>query len=146
MENAKKFFEEVVKTEEAKALFDATEKPGTEEARIAAYVDIANKLGIGLTVEEVKEYLATSIEESASEIDDTELGHLVGGKEICAESYKDRENCWRSDACDNRWTKYSGYLCKNHNRGANLFASLFTSVANAKDSAEQFVKDHNLDS
>ena len=123
MENAKKFFEEVIKTEEAKALFDATENPGTEEARIAAYVDIANKLGIGLTVEEVKEYLATSIEESASEIDDTELSHLVGGKEICAESYKDRENCWRNDACDNKSNIYADYSCSWSNKGACIIFS-----------------------
>ena len=46
MENAKKFFEEIVKTEEAKALFLAIEAPETEEARIAAYIEIAKKLGI----------------------------------------------------------------------------------------------------
>ena len=48
MENAKKFFEEIVKTEEAKALFLAIEAPQTEEARTAAYIDIAKKLGVEL--------------------------------------------------------------------------------------------------
>ena len=45
MENAKKFFEEVVKTEEAKELFKSAGSPETEEARIAAYIEIAKKLG-----------------------------------------------------------------------------------------------------
>ena len=44
MENAKKFFEKIVKTDEAKALLAAVEAPKTEEDRIAAYIEIAKKL------------------------------------------------------------------------------------------------------
>ena len=150
MENAKKFFEETIKTEEAKALFDATEKPANEDELAALYVEIAKKLGVELTVDEINAYFETTNNVAGGEIDDEELAQLVGGadkgNDNCKKSYKDKQNCWWNDACDNRWTKYSGYLCKNHNQGANLFASVFTSVVNAKDSAENFVKDHNLDS
>ena len=46
MENAKKFFEEVAKTEEAKALFAAIETPKDDEELVAAYIEIAKKLHI----------------------------------------------------------------------------------------------------
>ena len=120
MENAKKFFEELIKTDEAKALIASIKAPETEEARIAAYVDIANKLGVELTVDEAKEYLSTVIEAAASEIDDTELSHLVGGREACADTYKNRENCWINDACDYANNTYTNYSCAWSNKGACL--------------------------
>ena len=99
MENAKKFFEELAKTEEAKALFAAIEKPDTEEELVAIYVDIAKKLGVELTAEEVKEYLAADNADGA-ELDDEELSQLTGGAKGCWSSYNQRQNCWSLDACD----------------------------------------------
>ena len=95
MENAKKFFEELVKTEEAKALFATVEKPETEEARIELYIDIAKKLGILLTAEEIKEYYESSCVADAAEIDDKELEQLSGGGEnaSCSYSYITGESC-----------------------------------------------------
>ena len=79
MENAKKFFEEVAKTEEAKALFAAIEAPKDDEELVAAYVEIAKKLGVELTAEEAKAYLNDAANFESSEIDDEELSQLVGG-------------------------------------------------------------------
>ena len=116
MENAKKFFEELAKTEEAKALFAAVEKPETDEARIAAYVEIAAKLGVALTADEVNAYLAGAAELGA-ELDDDELSQLVGGGDNagCASSYQQKENCWWNDGCDRVWNDYDDYMCSVSN-------------------------------
>ena len=76
MENAKKFFEEVIKTEEAKTLLAATETPENEEARIAAYINIAKKLGIELTEDEINAYFATNNEADSAELDERSLPSL----------------------------------------------------------------------
>ena len=81
MENAKKFFEELAKTEEAKALFESVETPETEEARIAAYIDIAGKLGLELTADEINAYF-TANEVDLAEVSDKELEQLSGGSNI----------------------------------------------------------------
>ena len=117
MENAKKFFEELIKTEEAKAIFATMEKPTDEVQLIAAYIDVAAKLGVTLTAEEVNEYLATVGDVSYGELDDDELEQLVGGRDYseCFMSYKQKQNCWFLDACDGLFIPYKGYLCDNKN-------------------------------
>ena len=113
MENAKKFFEEIIKTEEAKALFDCAKKPETEDERIEAYVDIASQLGIEITKEEVLAYFDEKLNNStSSEIDDDEMAHFSGGRDSrCINSYKDRENCWWNDGCDLYMNQYATYSC-----------------------------------
>ena len=120
MENAKKFFEELAKTEEAKALFAAIEKPDTEDELVAIYVDIAKKLGVELTAEEVKEYLAADNADGA-ELDDEELSQLAGGAdgEECFSTYQHRENCFLSDACDNFYNEYVRYDCDKYSKNGS---------------------------
>ena len=109
MGNAKKFFEELAKTEEAKALFTATGQPETEEARVAAYIDVAAKLGVVLTAEEINEYYASSCTSDAQEIDDQELEQLSGGgaHPACNSSYIKGENCIFADHCNHLWQDYN---------------------------------------
>ena len=121
MENAKKFFEEIAKTEEAKALFAAAGQPETDEARIAAYIDVAAKLGVTLTAEEIKEYYASLCTSDAQEIDDKELEQLVGGGEhaSCQYSYITGENCIFTDQCNKVWQNYNPIddkRAENHNQ------------------------------
>ena len=145
MENAKKFFEELAKTEEAKALFAAIDKPDTEEELVAIYVDIAKKLGVELTAEEVKEYLAADNADGA-ELDDEELSQLAGGASGCWASYDQRQNCWTLDACDILVKRYTGYYCDKilkdgsmMNPSNNAVTSAFSDVADvAVDVAEEF--------
>ena len=112
MEQAKKFFEEVLKTEEAKELFASIEKPETEEARIEAYVELAKKLGVELTAQEILAYFNITAEaKEAGEVDDEELAQLVGGGEECSSTYMNEENCWWSDGCDVIITYYENYSC-----------------------------------
>ena len=119
MENAKNFFEELIKTDEAKTIVEAMDKPETEEERISAYIEIANKLGMELTAEEIMEYYASSCVSDAQEIDDEELGQLVGGADnaACDSTYMHKENCWWNDGCDRTNNHYSDYMCKSQSRG-----------------------------
>ena len=117
MENAKKFFEETLKTEEAKALLSNVSKPETEKEVIATYVAVASKLGVELSAEEVAEYIK-SISSANAEVDDEELSQLVGGGEnsSCKYTYIQSENCWRGDACDIIVViSYKDYHCRTTN-------------------------------
>ena len=118
MENAKKFFEELAKTEEAKAIFATMEKPTDDVQLIAAYIDVAAKLGVALTVEEVKEYLASD-KANGAELDDEELSQLAGGGDNanCKSTYQHRENCWWNDGCDMYTNDYDGYKCASQDYG-----------------------------
>ena len=118
MENAKKFFEVIIKSEEAKELLASIEAPESDEARIAIYIEIAKKLGVELNADEINEYFS-SADETYEEIDDKELSQLVGGGENsgCSSTYKHKENCWWNDGCDRSTNSYSGYLCLDKSRG-----------------------------
>ena len=121
MENAKKFFEELAKTEEAKALLAEVAKTETEEDRSAAFVDVAAKLGVALSAEEIKEYYVSSCTSDAQEIDDKELEQLVGGGEhaSCQYSYITGENCIFTDQCNKLWQDYhpiNDKRAENHNQ------------------------------
>lgn len=118
MDNAKKFFEELIKTEEAKALFKAAEKPESNEARVVAYIDIAKKLGVELTAEKIDAYFASANKAHAEELDSEELSQLVGGGDTCSASYVDRENCWGNDGCDYFNNSYTNYSCSWSYKGA----------------------------
>ena len=109
MENAKKFFEETIKTEEAKAILSAIEKPATEEERVAAYLDIAKKLNAELTAEGILAYFADE-KPAYGEIDDDELAQLTGGGDICRNTYKSGEFCWWNDGCDKVINTYDNYV------------------------------------
>ena len=117
MENAKKFFEEIAKTEEAKALFASVEPPATEEDRVAAYMDIAKKLHIELTAEDILAYFEADEKLDTNELDDEELKQLVGGGEnaACKDTYQNEENCWWEDGCDKSYNDYKGYYCSVNN-------------------------------
>ena len=54
-------------------------------------------------------------EDGIEALSEQELGVASGGKapyEKCHVSYKDRENCWVADGCDNVIVMYPGYLCQ----------------------------------
>lgn len=121
MENARKFFEETLKTEEAKAILAETEKPETEEETVKSYAEIAEKLGVELTVEEINEYFDSK--SASGELDDSELSQLTGGANVkensaCSNTYKNKENCWLSDGCDFAIKKYDDYMCNKNLRGS----------------------------
>lgn len=121
MDNAKNFFEEIIRTEEAKKIFSNYKKPETIEETVKIYIKVAGELGIELTEEEIKEYL--SAKEASGQLDDEELSQLSGGGDHpeCKDTFKDKENCWWDDACDLINSYYEGYDCKHNVQGASWF-------------------------
>ena len=121
MENAKNFFEEILKTEEAKVLLAAIEKPETEEAQIAAYLDIAKKLNAELTADGILAYFKAAA--TGSEVDDEELSQLVGSGDhsLCLDTFAHEENCWLNDGCDVFITVYGDYYCGSSSKEKNDF-------------------------
>ena len=105
MEKAKKFFEEIIKTEEAKALFDAIKQPETDEARIAAYLQIAKKLNFELTLEDLIAYFSAASD--GEEVDDEELSQLTGGIDTCYSTFEGGEFCWLNDSCSSLINTYN---------------------------------------
>ena len=104
MEKAKEFFKEVIKTEEAKALFASIKQPETDEARIAAYLQIAKKLNFELTLEDIIAYFSVALD--GEEVDDNELSQLIGGIDTCSSTFEGGEFCWFNDSCKALITTY----------------------------------------
>lgn len=123
MENAKKFFEEVIQTEEAKQLITACQAPQTPEEAIAAYAKIAKELGVELSEEEIAAYFDRQADcgTDSDEIDDDELAQFTGGLRIpCFNSFVNRENCWWNDGCDFYMNHYSNYSCTWSSRNTEV--------------------------
>ena len=121
MENAKKFFEETLATEEAKKLIATQERKQTLEEIVSAYVDIAAQLGVNIMAEEIEAYFEEKLNKATAsgELDDDELSSLYGGASNgCYVSYVDRENCWLTDGCDYINNNYDNYNCSWSNKGA----------------------------
>ena len=121
MENAKKFFDETLATEEAKKLIATEKRKETLEEIVSAYLDIAAKLGANITAEELEAFFEEKLKKATAtgELDDDEMAFLCGGRGYdCYSSYVDRENCWANDGCDYINNNYANYNCSWSNKGA----------------------------
>ena len=122
-ESAGKFMEALKNDPKAKELLKGMSKPKTKEEIIAAYIDLAGKLGITLSEEDAESFVAEEKDvASRSEIaakaiqalPDDELENVAGGKgdnPECKDTYEDRENCWITDGCDILIIGYEDYSC-----------------------------------
>ena len=123
-EEIKKVFEELKTDPRAKELIGSQGTSSDRCALIQIYAEAAQKLGFEVTPEELSSYIkeqekvrGEKTRESASEImnlDDEVLDQVAGGKkekDECKDTYRDRENCWVTDACDIVLEWYDGYEC-----------------------------------
>ncbi len=106
-------------------LMKGMEAPCNQDEEIKAYAELAGKLGYDITESDLKEYLnwasnrmQQKTEEASSQIQklsDEILDKVAGGKDHddCKDTYKDSENCWFNDGCDNVINYYDEYVC-NH--------------------------------
>ena len=121
MENAKKFFEEALKTEEARRLLAGCKQPKTPEDSLRTYSKVAKEMGIDLSEEEITAYFEEKLARctASAELDDDELAMFTGGASSeCSSTYLDRENCWWNDGCDYYMNPYSAYRCSWSYQGA----------------------------
>ena len=99
------------------------DSPGTLEEVAAVWTKAAAGLGHSVSEEEILVYIKGTEEEMRRKAQNTkdeienlseqELEDVAGGKghSQCQFSYKDKENCWVTDACDNVAVVYPGYKC-----------------------------------
>ena len=107
----------------AKELFDGMEKPKSPDEAISAYAQIAEKLGYGITADDIKE--AVKQEESRrkaktdkvvadmQELKDDDLEGVAGGywcEDGCARTYSMFSLCDEVDFC---YFSISNYECYN---------------------------------
>ena len=100
------------------------ERPENAEEEAKVYAEIAQKLGLDLTAEDIGEYIRQSEQACKDRTDkaadmiqmlpDDDLDKVAGGSKgnpACKETYMDYENCWYSDGCDNIFQIYDEYIC-----------------------------------
>ena len=120
-----KVLEELAANEQAKAILKEYEKPdATDEDRIKAYVEVAEKCGYSLTADDLRAYaeeMANDVKASTDkaadtvkEISDDEMEAVAGDGEhgTCRDTFKNKENCWFLDGCDWVYGRYEYYECK----------------------------------
>lgn len=122
-ENAKELFNMLKTDPRAKELLHELEKPENPDDILKAYADLAGKLGISLTEEELKSYLGNEAKTQESrtdaaaakitELPDEAMDAVAGGgdHEDCKDTFRDHENCWVNDGCDAIYHKYDDYGC-----------------------------------
>ena len=126
MENeiVNQFLETMQSDPKAAELLQGYEAPADQDGEIRIYAEIATRMGYDINEGDLKAYLKKRAEiikdrteESATgikELPDDVLEKVAGGKKDhsdCKYTYKDRENCWFKDGCDNIFQFYNKYKC-----------------------------------
>ena len=121
MERFRKFLEEIRNNPAVHEMLKEKAVPRNSAEEIRAYTDIANKLGYSFTEEEMKSFAEQEAAaqrgkreadiQTIRELPEEELGEVAGGGDTCKSTYKNRENCWKNDGCDNIVNYYDHYVC-----------------------------------
>ena len=119
-----KVLEEVRSNPEVVKKLREQKNPETLEEAAAVWAKAAAGLGYDLSEEEISAYIREAAEQMKRRTQEKEAGienlsqqeleEVAGGKapyEVCHDTYRDRENCWLNDGCDNAIVMYPGYLC-----------------------------------
>ena len=99
----------------AKELFEGMEKPKSPDEAIAAYAQVAEKLGYGITEKDIREAIAQEearrkarndkVVSDIAELDDDEVEDVAGGATPlpssggCGLIQTIGDLCWENDAC-----------------------------------------------
>ena len=123
MEKVKAFLEHLRSNPEFEAHLKGREKCRTLDEEAKVYAEVASALGFDLTEQDFKSYAGKAAEsrrqkteaaaEKIRELPEEALDMVAGGKDHaeCKDTYKDRENCWSNDGCDNIVYWYNDYIC-----------------------------------
>lgn len=107
-----KFIEQIKSDPDVQELLRNRPKGNDREDGLKVYAELAAQLGYTFTeadlkeaVEEKRNLRMEKTEAAAAglqELPDDALDRVAGGKDHkdCRNTYKDREDCWKSDSCD----------------------------------------------
>ena len=106
-------------------------KQETPEDVPAFWAEVLTEKGYNVSSGEISSFIREAEEErrqktadKIAELPDQELEAVAGGGEViggkghqdCQDTYRDRENCWYEDGCDNVFQQYDDYDCLRQNR------------------------------
>ena len=86
------------------------------------WAKVLTEKGYNVSSEEIASFIQEAEEErkkttagKIKELQDQELEEVAGGRwhPQCEYTYKDKENCWAEDGCDNVFIWYDNYICKS---------------------------------
>ena len=99
-------------------------RPEDQNGEICIYADIARQLGYDITEADLKDYIEKTAdlvaartkeaEAGIKELPDEVLEKVAGGQkehDKCKDTYRNYENCWITDGCDQIFVMYSDYVC-----------------------------------
>lgn len=124
MENEKtlEILKEIKADPKAKELFKGMEKPKSPDEAIAAYAQVAEKLGYGITAEDIREAVkqeetirkakTDKVVADMEELKDDDLEGVAGGyyhEDGCVETYSIFSSCDKVDYCFFSITYYECY-------------------------------------
>ena len=105
--------------------------PDDPEKTLILAAGLAKEFGYALSEEDIREVLdaaeqqrKTKTEKAIQEIEhlpDDNLARVAGGGYYitCEDTYLDRENCWKTDGCDQSYNMYPEYECQCNHRGGD---------------------------
>ena len=119
-EKTLEILKEIKADPKAKELFKGMEKPKSPDEAIAAYAQVAEKLGYGITAEDIREAVkqeetirkakTDKVVADMEELKDDDLEGVAGGKENpeCSNTveYSFSEWCGINDSCSIGWNFY----------------------------------------
>ena len=93
----------------AKELFEGMEKPTSPDEAISAYAQVAEKLGYGITAEDIREAVkqeetirkakTDKVVADMQELEDDDLGDVAGGAHDSCSNTVDWSDCDTNDFC-----------------------------------------------
>jgi len=124
MGKIEQFIESLATSKEADKYLDNRPACDSMDEEIKTYAEVAGMLGYDISGEELRAYAEEvtaahrrKTDQAAEEIrnlPEDELSEVSGGAghKDCKKTFENRENCWKSDACDNIVNMYNGYICQ----------------------------------
>ena len=121
MEKFRQFLEEIRNNPAAEEMLKGKGTPQDAAEEIRTYTEIANRLGYSFTEDEMKNCAEQEAAaqrgkreadiQAIQELPESELSEVAGGGDTCKNTYRNRENCWKNDGCDNIVNMYDHYIC-----------------------------------
>ena len=121
-EKTLEILKEIKADPKAKELFEGMEKPTSPDEAIAAYAQVAEKLGYGITAEDIREAVkqeetirkakTDKVVADMEELKDDDLEGVAGGyyhEDGCVETYSIFSSCDKVDYCFFSITYYECY-------------------------------------
>lgn len=132
--NINELLERIQKDPLARKAIEAILEKDDKEALLRCCAENAKRLGLDVTETEIRAAVLEAedsrksrTEEKIVSLPDEEIEQVSGGTKyincenntvnVCRTSFRQRENCWSNDGCDENYRLYSDYQCRHNYAG-----------------------------